>query len=79
MVFGSDPAQRYGRGNDAEGLLFAQDAAPSGRFAPQWGDRDMAQEPALTEMANSKLRRLSAQNEIVQRRGCESGGYRNFL
>ena len=44
LVFGSNPADRYGwRDGKDGGLLFAQDTPPSGQFAQQWKLRVMAQ------------------------------------
>ena len=61
-VFGSNPADNFGWGDEDEDLLFAQDTSPSGRFVAQWELCIMAQEPALGEVAYSKLRRIPAFN-----------------
>ena len=57
MVFGSNPADRFGCGDrkDAD-LLFAQETSPSGHFVRQRKLRILAQEAALGEVANSKSR-----------------------
>ena len=65
MVFGSKPANFFGREDTDEGLAFARDSSSSGKFAQQWKLRMMAQEPALGAMANSRLRRLSARYKSV--------------
>ena len=58
LVFGSNPMDLYGW-DDSEGdLLFAQDTSISGQFVQQWQLRIRAQEAALREIANSKLRRF---------------------
>ena len=43
-------------------MLFDQDTSILGQFAQQWQLRIRAQEAALKEIANSKLRRLLADN-----------------
>ena len=53
LVFGSNPADRYGRLGGDDGLLSTQDTSVSGRLAQQWTLRAMAQKKALTEMATS--------------------------
>ena len=54
--------------DDSEGdLLFAQDTSISGQFVQQWQLRIRAQEAALKEIANSKLRRLLAYDKTF---GC---------
>ena len=63
LVFGSNPADRYGWEDNDDDLLFAQDTSASGQFVQQWKLRMMAQEAALKEVANSKLRRLLAHNK----------------
>ena len=63
LVFGSNPMDLYGWIDSDEDLLFAQDTSISGQFAQQWQLRIRAQEAALKEIANSKLRRLLAYNE----------------
>ena len=60
MGFGSNAANLYGLGDDAEDLLFAHDAPLSGQFAKQWKLRVMAQGVALKEIAKAALRRLLA-------------------
>ena len=62
MVFGSNPADNFGWGDEDEDLLFAQDTSLSGQFVAQWKLRMLAQEAALKEIANSKLRRILAFN-----------------
>ena len=58
VVFGPNPADRYVRGGDGEDLLFAQDISLSERLVRKRKIRVMAQEAALEEMANRKLRSL---------------------
>ena len=53
----------YGWDDSDDDLLFAQDTSISGQFAQQWQLRIRAQEAALKEIANSKLRRLLAYNK----------------
>ena len=62
MVFGSNPADNFGWGDGDGNLPFAQGTSQSGHFVAQWKLRMMAQETALREIANSKLRRISARN-----------------
>ena len=62
MVFGSNPADNFGWGDEDEDLLFAQDTSPSAQFVAQWKLRMLAQEAALKEIANRKLRRTLAPN-----------------
>ena len=47
MVFGTNPADLFGRGDKDGDLTFAQEASLLGRCAQQWGLRMMAQEAAL--------------------------------
>ena len=63
LVFGSNPMDLYGWDDSEDDLLFAQDTSISGQFAQQWQLRIRAQEAALKEIANSKLRRLLAYNK----------------
>ena len=63
VVFRSNSADMYGRGNDGEDLLWAQDTSPSGQFAQLRKLCIMAREGAWGEMANSKLRPLMAYNK----------------
>ena len=65
LVFGSNPVDLYGWGDSEDDLLFAQDTSASGQFVQQWKLRMMAQEAALKEVANSKLRRLLAQTKTL--------------
>ena len=60
MVFGANPADLYGWEDKDEDLTFAQDTSLSGRFVQQWALRIMAQEAALREIADSRLRKLLA-------------------
>ena len=53
----------YGWDDSDDDLLFAQDTSISGQFVHQWQLRIRAQEAALKEIANSKLRRLLAYNK----------------
>ena len=62
MVFGSNTADNFGQGDEDEDLLFGQDTSLSGQFVAQWKLRMLAQEAALKEIANSKLRRILAPN-----------------
>ena len=62
LVFGSNPVGLYGWGDQDENLLLAQDSSVSEQFAQRWKLRMMAQEVALKEVANGKLRRLLAYN-----------------
>ena len=66
-VFGSNPVGLYGWDAQDEDFLTAQDASVSGQFAHPWNLRMMAQEAALEEVANSKLRRLPAYGETSTR------------
>ena len=50
-------------GDSDDDLLFAQDTSISGQFVHQWQLRIRAQEAALKEIANSKLRRPLAYNK----------------
>ena len=59
-VFVANPTDLYRWGDNGGDLLRAQDTSVSGQFAQQWKLRMMAQEAALKEVANSKLRRLLA-------------------
>ena len=63
LAFGSYPADRYGWEDNDDDLLLSQDTSASGQFAQQWKLRMMAQEAALKEVANSKLRRQMAHNK----------------
>ena len=63
LVFGSNPMDLYGWDDSDDDLLFAQDTSISGQFVHQWQLRIRAQEAALKEIANSKLRRLLAYNK----------------
>ena len=63
LVFGANPVDLYGWDDSEDDLLFAQDTSVSGQFVQQWKLRMMAQEAALKEIANSKLRRLLAFNK----------------
>ena len=60
FVFGSNPADLYGWGDQEEDLLFAQDASVPGQFAQQWKLRMLAREAASQKVATRKLRRLGA-------------------
>ena len=66
LVFGSNPMDLYGWDDSEDDLLFAQDASISGQFVQQWQLRIRAQEAALKEIANSKLRRLLAYNKTFE-------------
>ena len=46
--------------------MFAQDTSISGQFVQQWKLRMKAQEAAMKEIANSKLRRLLAYNKTFE-------------
>ena len=59
-AFGSNPVDFFGWEDGGDDLLFAQDASLAGQFVRQWKLRMQAQEAALKEVANSKLRRLLA-------------------
>ena len=60
MVSGSSPADLHEWKACGGGLLFAQETSISGQFAQRWKLRMTAQEAALEEMTDSKLRRLLA-------------------
>ena len=60
LVFGSNPVDNYGWRDGGGDLLVAQDTFLSGQFAPEWKLRMLAQDAALKEVDNSKLRRLLA-------------------
>ena len=60
LVFGSNPADNFGWGDEDEDLLFAQDTSLPGQFVAQWKLRMLAQEAALKEIANSTLLRILA-------------------
>ena len=62
MIFRSDPADLFGWDDKDEDLMFTQDTSLSGQFVQQRHLRIRAQEAALQEVANSKLRRLLAFN-----------------
>ena len=66
MVFGSNPADLFGRDDSEEDLLFAQDTSLAGQFVNQWKPRMRAEEATLKEVANIKLRRLLAYNKLAQ-------------
>ena len=63
MVVGSNPADLFRWGNKGEDLTFAQDTSLSSQFVQPWKLRMMAQEAALKEVANGKLRRLLASDK----------------
>ena len=65
LVFGSNPMDLYGWGDTDEDLLLARDTSTSSQFAQQWQLRFCAQEAALREIANSKLRRLLAYSKTL--------------
>ena len=60
LIFGSNPADVFGRGGDVGGLLLAQDASRSGQFARRREFRVTAREAAWRDAANSKRGRASA-------------------
>ena len=62
LVFGSNPADNFGWGDEDEDLLFAQDTSLSGQFVANWKLRMLARGATLEEIANSKLRGTSAFN-----------------
>ena len=74
LVSGSKPADLLGWGDRGEGLFFAQDASLVGQLARQWKSRMMAQEAALKEVANIKLRRLLAHNKSFRCADVRVGG-----
>ena len=74
LVFGSNPMDLYGWGDTDEDLLFARDTSISGQFVQQWQLRIRAQEAALKEIANSKLRRLLAYNKTFDCADIKVGG-----
>ena len=51
LVFGSNPADNFGWGDEDEDLLFAQDASLPEQFVAKWKLCMMAQEAALKEIA----------------------------
>ena len=57
LVFGSNPANNLGWGDDDGDLLSAQASSLSGQFVAQWRLQMMAQEAALRGIANSRLHR----------------------
>ena len=61
LVFGSHPVDLCGRDGQEEDLL-RRTPPPREGFGQEWKIRMMAQKAASTEVANSKLRRLSAYN-----------------
>ena len=73
LVFGSNPVGPYGWGDQDENLLFEQDSSVSGQFAQQWKLRMMAEEAALKEAANSKLKRHLAYNKTFNCADAENG------
>ena len=73
LAFGSNPADNFGWGDEDEDL-FAQDTSLSGQFVAQWKLRMMAQEAALREIANSKLRRILAFNNSFGSADVRVGG-----
>ena len=63
--------------DDSDGdLLFAQDTSILGQFAQQRQLRIRAQEAALKEIANSKLRRLLAYNKTIDCIDIKVGDYK---
>ena len=74
LVFGSNPADNFGWGDDDEDLLFAQDTSLSGQFVANWKLRMIAQEAALKQIANSKLRRILAFNNSFESADVKVGG-----
>ena len=76
LVFGSNLMDVYGWDGSDEDLLFAQDTSISGQFVQQWQLRIRAQEAALKEIANSKLRRLLAYNKTFNCVDIKAGGPR---
>ena len=63
MAAGSQLADLFGWDDSEEDLFFAQDTSLAGQFVNQWKLRMRAQEATLREVANSKLRRISAHNQ----------------
>ena len=74
LVFGSNPMDLYGWDDSDADLLFAQDTSISGQFVHQWQLRIRAQEAALKDIANSKLRRLLAYNKTFDSVDIKVGG-----
>ena len=62
MIFGSSAADNFGWRYEDEELLFYQETSLSGQLVTQWKLRMLAQEAALREIANGKLRRILAFN-----------------
>ena len=63
LVYGSNPLDLSGWGDQEEDLLFVRGAPVSGQFKQQWTFRTLAQEAALREVGNSKLRRHLSYSE----------------
>ena len=57
VAFDSNPADSFEEEDGDEDLMFAQDTSLAGQFVQQWKLRMKAQEAALMEIANIKLRR----------------------
>lgn len=74
LDFGSNPVDPYGWDGQVRDLLFAQGASVSGQLAQQLGLRTMAQAAAPKEVANSKLRRLLADNKPLNYANVDIGG-----
>ena len=67
MVLGANPVDLLGQDDTDEDLLFEQDASLPGQFVKQWRHRAMAQEAAIKEVPNNKLRELLAHGKSCNR------------
>ena len=65
LFFGSNSVDLTGWDDHDEDLLLAQDTSAPGQFAPHGELRMMAQEAVSQKVANSKPRRLLANNETL--------------
>ena len=63
MVFGSNPTDHFGWEDADEDLMFARDTSLDGQSVQPWKLRMRAEEAALKEVADIKLRRLLAYNK----------------
>ena len=74
MALRPNPADLYDWEDKDEDLAFSQDTSLPGQLAQQWKARMMAQEAALREIANSRLRRLLALNKSFSCTDVKIGG-----
>ena len=71
---GSHPVDLCMWRNDGSDLEFSQDTWILGHFVPWEGLRSLAREAGLGEIANSKIRYVSARNQSFVRTGVSAEG-----